>query len=94
VFAREGLGVLEREGWGDILVGDAGRIDDSGGDGGEQQGARVEFGMSGPGAREISCAYLSNLFLRDGTDYIRHSTRVRIDARLGCHQEKDGEDES
>jgi hypothetical protein len=44
LFAREGLGVLEREGWGDVLV--------SGGCGEEQEG-RVEFWMTGPGTKEI-----------------------------------------
>jgi hypothetical protein len=86
VFAREGLGVLEREGWGDILLGDGGHVDSSGGDGGEQRETRVEFGMVGPGAREIPCAYTVSFFmLWAGTKYMRHSTPVRVNARPGCH---------
>ena len=54
VFAKEGLSVLEREGWGDVLVSGVG----SGCNGGEEeQEGRVEFGVTGRG-REISCGYL------------------------------------
>lgn len=52
VFAKEGLSVLEREGWGEVLVSGGGERK------GEQQG-RVEFGMTGPEAREIPCGYPS-----------------------------------
>jgi hypothetical protein len=52
LFAREGLGVLEREGWSDVLVG--------GGSGEEQEG-RVEFWMTGPEAKEILCVFFRTL---------------------------------
>jgi hypothetical protein len=50
LFAKEGLSILEREGWGDVVVSGGGDSE------GEQQG-KVEFGMAGPEAREISCGY-------------------------------------
>lgn len=89
VFAKEGLGVLEREGWGDVLVGGVGGT-------GEEQEVRVEFGMAGPGAREISCGYFFSELLRGlwhKADYMRCSTGICVDTRLGRCQEEDGEDE-
>ena len=88
VFAKEGLGVLEREGWGDVVG--------SGGNGGEdEQEGRVEFGMTGPGTREISCGYLVDIYwrLRPETDYMRSSTGICVNTRLGSRPEEDGSDE-
>ena len=82
--------MLEREGWGDVLVG--------GGGGGEEQVAQVEFGLTGLGAREISCkcTYFSwSCFeLLTICACVIFSAGVCVNTRLECRQEKDGEDES
>jgi hypothetical protein len=90
VFAREGLAVLEREGWGDVLIGVV-EGQELGDQGGHDRGGRVEFDLTGP---EVSRACIYPAFMMTVIFTCESSTRVCFVEGPAQYKKKNGRNEN